>query len=187
MSEFIYRYEKGTEPRTVLLLHGTGGDESQLMALAAQVFPGASRLGVRGKISEGGANRFFRRFAEGVFDESNVIEQTGKLADFIKDSSAKYQFDPFASLRTRLLERREYRRCAPAFAPGNAGGWGIASCDATLPEPADARPHGQARLADLWRARSHRHGGTDRYARKNTDRKSRRSGTVHPSRRTRPE
>ena len=90
----LHLYKAGTLPQTLLLLHGTGGDETQLMKMGAQVLPGANLLGVRGKVSEGGANRFFRRFAEGVFDEEDLIRKTGELADFVKSAANEYGFDP---------------------------------------------------------------------------------------------
>lgn len=97
MSDFIHHFERGqnqvANQITVLALHGTGGTETDLVPLALDLFPGAGVLAPRGHISENGANRFFRRFGEGVFDLENLREETDNLADFIQDSSRKYDFD----------------------------------------------------------------------------------------------
>ena len=71
---YVHRFEKGTEAdaRSLLLLHGTGGDENDLVPLGRMVAPGASLLSVRGKILENGMPRFFRRFGEGIFDEDDL-------------------------------------------------------------------------------------------------------------------
>ena len=69
---YVHRFEKGTEAdaRSLLLLHGTGGDENDLLPLGRMVAPGAPLLSVRGKAMENGMPRFFRRFGEGIFDET---------------------------------------------------------------------------------------------------------------------
>ncbi len=79
---------------TLLLLHGTGGDENDLVPLGRTLAPKATLLSPRGKILEHGAPRFFRRLAEGVFDEEDLIKRTHELADFIAQATAKYGFDP---------------------------------------------------------------------------------------------
>jgi phospholipase/carboxylesterase len=82
-----------TDPRTILLLHGTGGTEHDLLGLGAQVAPGARLLGVRGQVLENGMPRFFRRLAEGVFDEADVIRRAGELAQFVSAAATAYGFD----------------------------------------------------------------------------------------------
>ena len=82
-----------TDPRTVLLLHGTGGNERDLLELGAAVAPGLRLLGVRGKVVENGMPRFFRRFAEGVFDEADIIKRSAELAAFVPAAAAAYGFD----------------------------------------------------------------------------------------------
>jgi predicted esterase len=77
----------------LLLLHGTGGDERDLVPLARQLAPGAALLSPRGDVLERGAPRFFRRFAEGVFDLADVERRTHALADFIAAAAAHYGFD----------------------------------------------------------------------------------------------
>jgi predicted esterase/catechol 2,3-dioxygenase-like lactoylglutathione lyase family enzyme len=76
---------------TLLLLHGTGGDEEDLLPLGRALLPGAGMLSPRGKVLEGGAPRFFRRLAEGVFDQKDLVRRTGDLAEFIGAAAAAYQ------------------------------------------------------------------------------------------------
>ena len=83
--------EKPTAP-TLLLLHGTGGDERDLLPLGRELWPGAALLGVRGKVLENGMPRFFRRFAEGVFDVEDLKSRTDELAQFIDAACERYQF-----------------------------------------------------------------------------------------------
>lgn len=78
---------------TLLLLHGTGGTERDLLPIAEKVDPDANVLSVRGNILENGMPRFFKRLKEGVFDEEDLIKQTKSLAEFIDEASEKYQFD----------------------------------------------------------------------------------------------
>jgi phospholipase/carboxylesterase len=88
---FIHRFEKGRpEERPLLLLHGTGGDENDLIPLARMIAPTASLLSPRGKVLENGMPRFFRRLAEGVFDEDDVRRRANELADFLTNARARY-------------------------------------------------------------------------------------------------
>jgi predicted esterase len=73
--------------------HGTGGSEDDLVPLGQQLAPGAAILSPRGKVSEYGAARFFRRLAEGVFDHEDLVFRTHELADFIQAASEEYGFD----------------------------------------------------------------------------------------------
>src|SRR4030095_9962012 len=93
MNAFIYLFIPGTGDRTLLLLHGTGGNEADLLPLGFAICPDASLLSPRGKVLENGAPRFFRRLAEGVFDEEDVIERANELAEFISSAARKYNFD----------------------------------------------------------------------------------------------
>lgn len=80
---------------TLVLLHGTGGDEHQLVALGRAVAPGAALLGVRGNVVEGGqATRFFRRLREGVFDTDDVRRRADDLADFLAAAVEAHDLDP---------------------------------------------------------------------------------------------
>ncbi|WP_163102352.1 alpha/beta hydrolase [Peribacillus alkalitolerans] len=78
---------------TLLLLHGTGGNEEDLIPLANMIAPGASILGVRGNVLENGMPRFFRRLAEGVFDEKDLVFRTKELHDTISDLASQYNID----------------------------------------------------------------------------------------------
>jgi predicted esterase len=83
--------EKASLP-TLLLLHGTGGDENDLLPIGRELWPGAALLGVRGKVLENGMPRFFRRFAEGVFDVDDLKIRTNELAQFIDKAAERYGF-----------------------------------------------------------------------------------------------
>ncbi len=87
---FIHRFEAGTLPSTLLLLHGTGGNEHDLIPMAEQLAPGAHILSPRGKVLEHGAPRFFRRLAPGVFDEEDLKAQAADLAQFVRDAISHY-------------------------------------------------------------------------------------------------
>jgi len=89
---FIHRYEPATEQGRppLLLLHGTGGDENDLIGLGRMVSPGSALLSPRGKILENGMPRFFRRLAEGVFDEEDVRFRANELADFVGEAREAY-------------------------------------------------------------------------------------------------
>lgn len=88
-------FNKGTDSSkpTLLLLHGTGGNELDLLPLAGRIDEEASVLSVRGNILENGMPRFFRRLAEGVFDEEDLIFRTKELNEFLDEASQKYDFD----------------------------------------------------------------------------------------------
>jgi predicted esterase len=93
---FIHRFVPAAadgDGTTVLLLHGTGGDENDLIPLARELFPRAAVLSPRGKVSERGAARYFRRLAEGVFDLEDLAVRTDELTAFIDDAAARYGFD----------------------------------------------------------------------------------------------
>jgi predicted esterase len=75
------------------LLHGTGGNENDLLPLGRAIDPDASLLSPRGKVLENGAPRFFRRLAKGVFDEKDVITRAHELANFVSVAAKKYGFD----------------------------------------------------------------------------------------------
>ena len=89
---FVHRYEPAAQPERppLLLLHGTGGDEHDLIPLGRMLAPGAALLSPRGKVLEGGMPRFFRRLAEGVFDEEDVRKRAHDLADFVETARAAY-------------------------------------------------------------------------------------------------
>jgi predicted esterase len=91
---FVHLFERGTSARTLLLLHGTGGNEHDLLSLGQGLDSEASLLSPRGPVLEEGRARFFRRFAEGVFDREDLERRTQDLADFVLAAGQAYQFDP---------------------------------------------------------------------------------------------
>ena len=92
---FIHRFAPSTmgSARTLLLLHGTGGDENDLMPLGAALDPNAALLSPRGKVLENGMPRFFRRLSEGIFDEEDIKLRAKELSDFIADAAREYQLN----------------------------------------------------------------------------------------------
>ncbi|MGH3089100.1 MAG: alpha/beta hydrolase [Rubrobacteraceae bacterium] len=92
---FVHRFVPATGglETTLLLLHGTGGNEADLIPLGRELAPGAAILSPRGKVSEFGAPRFFRRLAEGVFDQEDLVFRTRELAEFVENASEEYGFD----------------------------------------------------------------------------------------------
>src|SRR6059036_1039343 len=90
--DFIHQFVPGNSARTLLLLHGTGGNERDLIPLGHELDPNASLLSPRGKMLENGMPRFFRRLAEGVFDLEDLQKRTHELADFVKAAAKHYGF-----------------------------------------------------------------------------------------------
>ena len=97
---FTHRYEPGAAAAgaPLLLLHGTGGDENDLVTLGRAVGPGRALVAPRGKVLEGGMARFFRRLAEGVFDEEDVVRRAHELARFIVQARQTYGLGPPVAL-----------------------------------------------------------------------------------------
>lgn len=89
----IFNKGKNEKKPTLLLLHGTGGNELDLVPLAGRIDDEASVLSVRGNVLENGMPRFFRRLAEGVFDIEDLIFRTKELNDFLDEAAVKYGFD----------------------------------------------------------------------------------------------
>jgi len=90
--EHVFTAPAAPDAPTLLLLHGTGGNEHDLVPLAESLAPGAAVLSPRGKVLERGMPRFFRRLAEGVFDIEDLKFRAAELADFINDAAAKHHF-----------------------------------------------------------------------------------------------
>ena len=89
--DFIHEFVPGISERTLLLLHGTGGNERDLIPLGRELDPNAALISPRGKILENGMPRFFRRLAEGVFDLEDLKKRTNELADFIASAAKHYK------------------------------------------------------------------------------------------------
>lgn len=96
---FVHRYipasdgSEAAQAPTLLLLHGTGGDENDLVGVGQLLLPGANLLSPRGKVLERGMNRYFRRVAESVFDQEDLRFRTDELVRFIESASKHYRFD----------------------------------------------------------------------------------------------
>lgn len=94
--DFIHQFIPAADGRTrrvLLLLHGTGGNEHDMLPIGHDIDPSAALLSLRGNVLENGMPRFFRRLSEGVFDEADVVRRANELADFIPSAAAKYGFD----------------------------------------------------------------------------------------------
>jgi phospholipase/carboxylesterase len=92
MKHFFHKGKDSTKP-TFLLLHGTGGNELDLLPLAGRIDEDASVLSVRGSVLENGMPRFFRRLAEGIFDEEDLVYRTREINKFLDEAAAEYDFD----------------------------------------------------------------------------------------------
>jgi predicted esterase len=94
---FVHRFVQGEQPpvgqATLLLLHGTGGDETDLLQLGRRLASNSALLSPRGQVLENGMPRFFRRHAHGVFDEQDLKARTHELASFITEAVAAYDLD----------------------------------------------------------------------------------------------
>jgi phospholipase/carboxylesterase len=93
---FVHRFVPAEEPGapTLLLLHGTGGDENDLLPLGRMLDERAALLSPRGKVLENGMPRFFRRLSIGVFDEEDLVNRTHELASFVEVATSEYGLDP---------------------------------------------------------------------------------------------
>jgi predicted esterase len=93
---FMHKYlpsNNGDDSATLLLLHGTGGNEDDLIPLGQRLAPDANTLSLRGNVLENGMPRFFRRIAEGVLDFEDLKFRTAELAEFLDKAAKSYQFD----------------------------------------------------------------------------------------------
>jgi predicted esterase len=93
---FVHRFVPAARPGLppLLLLHGTGGTEDDLLPLGERLLPGAAQLSPRGQVLENGMPRFFRRLAEGVFDLDDLRRRTHELADFVDAARRTYDLGP---------------------------------------------------------------------------------------------
>ncbi|WP_174547007.1 alpha/beta hydrolase [Nocardiopsis dassonvillei] len=96
VDDLVHVFTPATVPDapTLLLLHGTGADEHDLLPLGRALAPGAALLSPRGTVDENGMNRWFRRVREGVFDVEDLIERTAGLAAFVTEAVRAYDLDP---------------------------------------------------------------------------------------------
>ena len=87
----IHYYQKGTAPRTLVLFHGTGGTEEDLVSIGHMLDPEAHILSLRGEVNENGMNRYFKRLAEGVFDEEDLTMRAKQILKEIEELLARYE------------------------------------------------------------------------------------------------
>jgi len=90
---YIHKFLRGKRNTTLLLLHGTGGDEEDMLPLGNAISPESSLLSPRGKVSENGMPRFFKRIREGVFDQEDLKYRSLELSNFVKEAAATYNFN----------------------------------------------------------------------------------------------
>jgi predicted esterase len=92
LAGFAHRFvpAQGDDANTLLLLHGTGGGEDDLLPLGRMLAPSAALLSPRGRVLENGMPRFFRRVAEGVFDQEDLVNRTHELAGFVEEATQEY-------------------------------------------------------------------------------------------------
>ncbi len=129
----------------LLLLHGTGGDENDLIPLGRMVAPDRALLSVRGKVLEGGAPRFFRRLAEGVFDEADIVRRAHELADFVDEATQGVRRR--GAGRAWLFQRCQHRSCDAAAAASTRRGGVLLRAMAPLARPPASRSRRQVGAA----------------------------------------
>jgi predicted esterase len=121
-ADFIHVFKPGTSATTLLMLHGTGGDEHDLLPLAEMLMPDAAVLSPRGQVLENGMPRFFRRLAEGVFDEADLRERAGDLASFVTSSAKRYGFDQRSVMAVGFSNGANIASAVMLLHPGTIGG-----------------------------------------------------------------
>jgi predicted esterase len=90
---YEYLYERHKGPRTLLLLHGTGGNERDMLELGEQLDPDAHMLSIRGNVSENGMSRYFKRLSEGVLDREDLGKRSAEIAAFIRAAAQEHDID----------------------------------------------------------------------------------------------
>jgi predicted esterase len=123
-TSFIHRYLPGTDPSApvLLLLHGTGGNEDDLLSLGRELVPGATLLSPRGQVLENGMPRFFRRLAEGVFDIDDLRARTASLAEFLRASAEQYGFETSRVVAVGFSNGANIAASLLVLTPGLLGG-----------------------------------------------------------------
>jgi predicted esterase len=121
---FIHRFVPGTRPGAtpLLLLHGTGGDENDLLPLGQALAPGAPLLSPRGQVLENGMPRFFRRHSEGVFDVDDLRARAGGLAEFVTRARNRYQLSEVPPLAVGFSNGANIAAALLLLHPGTLSG-----------------------------------------------------------------
>ena len=140
VANFTYHhvFEPGSDPGAppLLLLHGTGGSEHDLLRLGRAISPGSALLSPRGDVSEGGALRFFARLAEGIFDPQEITRRTIALADFLLASTAHYKIDPLRLLAVGFSNGANIAATLLLLRPETLGGGVLLRSMVVLDQPA---------------------------------------------------
>ncbi|MEM9783990.1 MAG: alpha/beta hydrolase [Pseudomonadota bacterium] len=125
----VFEQGEGESQKTLVMLHGTGGDERSMAglghALADAAAPGAAVLSIRGDVSEGGAARFFRRRAEGVYDMADLARATAKLSAFLPRVLAGYGRDPAETVAIGFSNGANIAAAVMFGDPRMLGGWAL--------------------------------------------------------------
>ncbi len=121
---FAHRFVPATRPGLppLLLLHGTGGNEDDLLPLGERLLPGAARLSPRGQVLENGMPRFFRRLAEGVFDLDDLRRRTVELAEFVAAARTQYQLGDLPPIAVGFSNGANVAAAMLLLRPGSLGG-----------------------------------------------------------------
>jgi phospholipase/carboxylesterase len=121
---FPYVFLPATDPQapTLVLLHGTGADEHDLLALGEHLRDGGAVISPRGRVSEHGMNRWFRRLSEGVFDTEDVIRRAADLADYIAAAVAEHHLDPSNVILSGFSNGANIAAAVLLLHPGTARG-----------------------------------------------------------------
>ena len=119
-----HRFVPATRPGVppLLLLHGTGGTEDDLLPLGERLLPGAALLSPRGQVLENGMPRFFRRLAEGVFDLDDLRRRTNELADFVDAARRTYDLGPTPPIAVGFSNGANIAASTLLLRPGTLGG-----------------------------------------------------------------
>jgi predicted esterase len=121
---FVHRFVPAARPGlpALLLLHGTGGSEDDLLPLADRLLPGAAQLSPRGRVLENGMPRFFRRLAEGVFDLDDLRRRTHELADFVDAARRTYDLGASPPIAVGFSNGANIAAAMLLLRPGTLGG-----------------------------------------------------------------
>lgn len=137
--QHIFEPGTRTDAPPLLLLHGTGGNERDLLDLGRTLSPGSALLSPRGNVSEHGANRFFARLAESVFDPAEVRRRTQSLATFVTDATQQYQLTPGSLVAVGFSNGANIAATLLQLFPASLGGGVLLRSMVVLDQPA---PHG---------------------------------------------